>query len=151
MSAYISFYLKHKDSAYLPLSHWSRSSAVFQAFDNEIPYEGCVEVDDGFLDRARAELKERLDRFESMRRDSLNAIEFLKALEAPLNEKMERYQEEEQYLADIDDDIKETKSAILYVSFLREILESNDSYSDIHAQLYATYEFDPNYKENSED
>lgn len=150
MSAYISFYLKHKDSAYLPLSHWSRSSAVFQAFDNEIPYEGCVEVNDAFLDRARAELKERLDRFESMRQDSLKTIEFLKTLEAPLDEKMERYQEEQQYLADTDDDIKETRAAMLYITFLREILESNDEYSDIHAQLYATYECDPNYEENSE-
>ncbi len=149
MSAYVSFYLKHKDSAYLPLSHWSRSSAVFSAFQPDIPYEGCVEVDNAFLDRARAELKERLDRFESMRQDSLNTIEFLKSLEAPLDEKMERYHEEQQYLADTDDDIKETKAATLYISFLREILESNDEYSDIHAQLYATYEFDPNYTEIS--
>lgn len=150
MSAYVSFYLKHQDSVYLPLSHWSRSTPVFMAFQFDIPYEGCVEVDNAFLDRAQAELKEHLDRYESMRQDSQKTIDFLKSLEAPLDEKMERYQEEQQFIADTDDDIEETKAAILYISFLRRILDSNDEYSDIHAQLYATYEFDPNYKENSE-
>lgn len=123
MSAYIQFFIRHKDT-FLPIGIFSRTNIIYQIFDGIAIWEKIRPIGEPILNDA-----EKITRgFMRENEKALARAEEEQNLIAKFNnsveDKLEAYEDYRNYITLIKDKTKDLEAAQQYLWFLRDILES---------------------------
>lgn len=151
MSAYISLYIRPAiDVPYIELDAWSRSSRLFQAFDDFVDYGKCAQLTAEILTAAINELRDEIVNFDQLIQAHKSNIEFLAQLTVKnseeLNVLMERRLEECEAIDGLNEDIEELQYTKYYCEILQSFLENQTYHTGSTVQYFLAYECDPNEK-----
>jgi len=123
MSAYIQFFIGHKDT-FLPIGTFSRNNAIYRVFDDIAKWGKIRPIGEPILDDVEKITKE----FINVSEKALARAEEEQGLIAKFNnsveDKMEAYKDYSNYISEIREDIEDFKAAQQYLWFLRDILDS---------------------------
>ena len=122
MSAYIQFFIRVKDN-FAPIYTSSRSSEVYQAFDNFAPWEKITPVTYDTLKLVRESVNDQIDHYKESIRKAQDKIEFLKGVQMDIEERMERYDDEVGFITDLRDYIEEKEYVLSFCAFLQSCLD----------------------------
>lgn len=147
MSAYIQFFIGHKDT-FLPIGTFSRNNAIYRVFDGIAIWEKIRPIGEPILDDAEKIVKE----FIGVSEKALARAEEEQGLIAKFNnsieDKMEAYKDYNNYISEIKEDIEDFKAAQQYLWFLRDILESiKDTEFNKYPYLYVGIEVEGKVEE----
>lgn len=123
MSAYIQFFIGHKDT-FLPIGVFSRNNAIYRVFGDIAKWGKIRPIGEPILDDVEKITKE----FINVSEKALARAEEEQGLIAKFNnsveDKMEAYKDYSNYISEIREDIEDFKAAQQYLWFLRDILDS---------------------------
>lgn len=149
MSAYISVYIRlSSDVPYIELDAWSRSSRLFQVFDDYVDYGKYVQLTAEMLTTAVYDLRDEITSFERLIREHKSNIEFLAQLAVKNSEELDvlmaRRSEEYEAINDLNDEIEELQYTKHYCEVLQSFLENQIYKTGSTVQYFLAYECDPN-------
>lgn len=141
MSAYMTFYLRAKDSTgrFLEMEWFCRSSWVYMALEQEVKFETYCEFDEKIAANARYWLGARIEAAEEDIASTKELLEVVKGISAPISELIE---EIESYQSAIGEDyqvIRELRAAQEVIARYRAISEYSEN-----AYVYIAHECNPN-------
>ena len=141
MSSYIHFYIRGKKEL-VPIWTSSRSSAMYQLFNHEVPYEKVRSISRrelcGFIQDAKNEISAYELRLEKIERRRADIVNFNNTTE----EKVEALENLEWERADIEEDLEEVKRVFEALMFMQETQDAvvyEDGY-DADKYIYAGVE-----------
>lgn len=125
MSAYMCFFLRGKDDHFYPLGSYSRSTAIYEIFDEArySNWESISAITFKDIETVRKENFNNIIGWKKLIKETENKIELIKSIEAPLDEKVDvidRYSAELNGFKDKVDELVEVSS---FCDFLETILE----------------------------
>lgn len=149
MSAYISVYIRPSPNApYIELDAWSRSSRLFQVFDDYVSYGKYVQLTAEMLTAAVYDLRDEIASFERLVQTHKSNIEFLAQLAVKNSEELDvlmaRRSEECEAIDGLNDDIEELQYTKHCCEVLQSFLENQFYKTDSTVQYFLAYECDPN-------
>lgn len=136
MSSYIYFTLKNKENV-CPLISTSRSSVLYEVFSNFAPYESLAPVTIGDLNEVKYRINERINSLKEAIEKEEKMKDFIKEVDASLEEKIRVFFECEEDIGELNEDIREYESALAFVRIMIDILDEAES---------SKYYFDERYK-----
>ena len=91
MSAYIQFFIKGKDQ-YYPIGTYCRSSAIYEGFDEYVPYENICAITVEKLAEIRENVNTSIDRWNRFISEEEHKLEMVSKTNNSIEEKMEAYE-----------------------------------------------------------
>lgn len=134
MSAYINFYLRGGDHFY-PIGTYSRSSAIYEMFEEYtmVPWEKIMPVTKNVLANVQRNINENIEGFRNHIKTTQETIECIKTMNNSVEEKMERLNEEINWITDLEERIEELERVKSFISVLDDMLreaEGSHYYED---------------------
>lgn len=125
MSTYTCFFIRHKDE-FIPIGSYGRNCSVARAFNDSyvmVPWEKVSpltekEIGDviNYVIEQKKEDKERIAEYNA-------DIAMVKSIDAPLNEKLEKIYDIQEFIKEVEEDYNEWEYAHSYLSFLLGIID----------------------------
>ena len=141
MSAYIQFFIRNNET-FMPIGIYCRSSAIYQAFDEYIPWEKIRPLNEPLLRRIYGEvmdeIREHTDQIDRIKEH----IALIATFNNPMDEKIEMLDNIEEMLSEYEKGLEELDNVKAYILFLNDIIEAVEFEDDIdeNAYLYAGVE-----------
>lgn len=125
MSAYICFFLRGKDDHFYPLGSYSRSTAIYEMFDEAgySNWESIRAITFKDIEAVRKENLDNIDGWKKLIKEIEDEIELIKSIEAPLDEKIDVIDRRLAELNGFKDKIDELEEVSSFCDFLETILE----------------------------
>ena len=144
MSAYIQFFIKINDK-FAPIATYSRSTKVYQEFQNYAPWEKVSALNERQLSVISDEIRSEISEYEEAIRNERETIDFLRSCkDIPVEDLMDQYRSATEAIEELNDTIAELQRASSFCSFLMDIVEeagqeerwSEGNPNDLHADSY---------------
>ena len=122
MSSYIEFYIKAGDF-YAPIYSESRSNAIYQAFQYQVPYEKSRALTQKDLDEVCSEQRSEKAEYEKRISVAQEKIEWLRTSTLSAEERMEEYNGEREMIEYYKEEIVHADYVMNFCSWLSAMLE----------------------------
>lgn len=122
MSSYIEFYVKAGDF-YAPIYSETRSGAIYQAFQCQVPYENSRALTVKDLDEVRDDQQIDRSRLNEAIKDEMEKIEWLKSSNLPVEDRMEEYNSAREMVADYKEALEQTDRVLSFCNWLEEMMD----------------------------
>ena len=141
MSAYIQFFIRN-DETFLPIGTYCRSSAIYQAFDEYIPWEKVRAISEPLLRKVYSNVTEDIQHHKEQIEKIKEHRAFIATFNNTLEEKMEMLENVESMLYEYEEGLDDLERVKSYIHFLEDIIESVEYETHINenAYLYAGIE-----------
>ena len=123
MSAYIQFFVRNGE-AFMPISIYSRSNALYQYFDEYTPWEKIKPVTRPLLNKIRDDVNEDILYYQKRYDRAKEMKEYVATMNNSMEEKMEWIENIEATLGDCCEEIEKAEYVKHYLSFLDDIIEA---------------------------
>lgn len=154
MSAYITIYIQSVEGGpYLELDSFGRSSTEFGLLDNVAVYGKTIPFTSDNITALRCQCNDDIDRQKEMIAREKSDIEFLSSLKVDsetLDDIMQRLWDSRESIRNFEEEIEALEYFKMELTFLMNVIASQE-YNDHKAQLFLSYEDDPNYNEEVEE
>ena len=139
MSQYVNFYA-HKNDVFISLAEYSRNNLMYKALEYDAPYEkGCVLTKE-ILSKAIEWFDIEIHAYESRIERLTKENELIAKLSDPMEEKLDRFNENLDYIKDCENVIEELKAQKAELHFM----------FNIEAEIWIGIEYNPNFDEEEE-
>ena len=141
MSAYIQFFIR-KDEAFMPIGSYCRSSAIYQAFDEYIPWEAIKALNEPLLDKIYGLVVDDINHHKEQIEKIKEHRAFIATFNNSIDEKMEMLENVEAMLHEYEEGLASLERVKAYICFLKDIIEdvTFTEHIDENAYLYAGIE-----------
>ena len=141
MSAYIQFFIRNNET-FMPIGTYCRSSVIYQAFDEYIPWEKIRPLNEPLLRRIYGEVMDEVQYCKNYISKIKEQREFIASFNNTVEEKMEMLNNVEETLSEYESDLDNLNNVKNYILFLNDIIEAVEFEDDIdeNAYLYAGVE-----------
>ena len=141
MSAYIQFFIRN-DETFLPIGAYCRSSAIYQAFDEYIPWEKVRAISEPLLRKVYGFVVDDIQHHKEQIEKIKEHRTFIATFNNTLEEKMEMLENVESMLYEYEEGLDDLEHVKNYIHFLEDIIESVEYETHINenAYLYAGIE-----------
>lgn len=147
MSAYIQFFIGHKDT-FLPIGVFSCNNAIYQVFDGIATWGKIRPIGEPILNDAEKIAKELIGAAEKALARANEEKNMIANFNNSVEEKLQSIDDYNSYIAEISEDIKGLEAAQQYLWFLRDILESiEDTEFNKYPYLYVGIEVEGKVEE----
>lgn len=123
MSAYIQFFIGHKDT-FLPIGTFGRNNAIYQVFDGIAIWEKIRPIGEPILNDAENIAKGFIRENEKALAQAEEEQNLIAKFNNSVEDKLEAYGDYRDYIIEIKNNIKDLEAALQYLWFLRDIMES---------------------------
>ena len=123
MSAYIQFFVRNGE-AFMPISVYSRNNAIYQYFDEYIPWGKIKVVTRPLLDKIRDDVNDDILSFQKRYDRAKEMKEYVAGMNNSMDEKLGWIENIESTLDDCTKEMEEAKYVKHYLNFLDDIIES---------------------------
>ena len=123
MSSYVNFYLRMNDK-FAPIGSWSRSSAMYQTWQNFVPFEKICPITDETLTRVIDLFEDQISSLEQQKTDYNADISLIMNAEnTPLEEKMDGVAGIREEIKEINDEIEGLQFTISTMEVFHNMIE----------------------------
>lgn len=147
MSSYVNIYVRD-NNVFLPIGDFCRSSCMYRALEEKLPYEKLKVVDENLILNVKAELNEQIKRYEKYIENKEHAISLFLTANNSLEEKVIAISEMEQDVADLKEEIADIEYTIGKLEMILCIIDS--AYYGVENYVYAGIECCPEYMDEVE-
>lgn len=125
MSCYVNFFLRAGEK-WLPIGSFSRSSAVYAAFESA-PWEKVRALTGATLESILREQEENIGKFEKSIEEAIKRRDMIASFNNSVEDKLDAMREEDEYISGLRETVDELAQAIAFTRTLMWIVDEADS------------------------
>lgn len=150
MSAYVTFYLYHKEE-FLEIGSFSRNSFMYNSVSEFIRYGKCALLTKELIADIIQDLMETKEIFQKTAEDRRECINFIRECNNSLNEKMDMLIDIHQAIKENEEDLCEIERASQFLHFINMFTVNSLYTNSENVGLYCAHECPPYIENESEE
>ena len=135
MSAYIQFFIRNNE-AFMPIGTYCRSSAIYQAFDEYIPWEKIRPITEPLLRKIYSNVIDDIREYTDHIDKTKEHRAFIATFNNPMDEKIEMLDSIEEILGEYEEGLEQLNTVKSYIHFLNDIIEAVEFEDSIDENNY---------------
>ena len=153
MSAYITIYCQDKTTPagpYTELDSWSRASEMFQVLRNLVDFGKTAQLTEEKIDSAIAAADAEIEDYENMKKREKERLELVKSAAVDVEDLMKFYDSYADSMKEFEEEIAAFERVKVELEMFSNFI-TNTEFCEHGANLFVSYEDDPNFQENEKE